>query len=136
MVENLKNLRNKKGLTQAQLAELLVISQQSINKYENQNAEPDIETLKNLADLFNTSIDYLVGYSEIDHKIEKTEKYDLNYDEIQLINGYRKLNQSEKDSLHCIINNYNSSKKITDSAVSHCPFLLFILHFVFRISHF
>lgn len=111
MVQNLKKLRTKKGLTQSQLAGVLGISQQSINKYENQNAEPDIETLKNLADLFNTSIDYLVGHTEIDHKIEKTEKYDLNYDEIQLINGYRKLNQSEKDSLHCIINNYNSSKK-------------------------
>lgn len=111
MVENLKKLRTKKGITQAQLAEMLGISQQSINKYENQNAEPDIETLKNLADLFNTSIDYLVGHTDIDHKIEKTEKYDLNNDEIQLINGYRKLNQSEKDSLHCIINNYNSSKK-------------------------
>lgn len=111
MVQNLKKLRTKKGLTQSQLAGVLGISQQSINKYENQNAEPDIETLKNLADLFNTSIDYLVGHTEIDHKIEKTEKYDLNNDEIQLINGYRKLNQSEKDSLHCIINNYNSSKK-------------------------
>lgn len=111
MVANLKKLRSKFKFTQAQLAEKLGISQQSINKYENQNAEPDIQTLKNLADLFNTSIDYLVGHTEINHKIEKTEKYDLNNDEINLIIGYRILNKSEKDSLHCIINNYISSKK-------------------------
>lgn len=111
MVENLKKLRTKKGLTQAQLAEALGISQQSVNKYENQNAEPDITTLKSLADLFNTSIDYLVGHTDIDHKIEKAEKYDLNSDEAKLINSYRMLNKSEKDSIHCVINNYNSAKK-------------------------
>ncbi len=63
MVENLKKLRIKHKISQKQLADVIGVSQQSINKYENHNIEPDIDTLKSLANYFNTSIDYLVGYS-------------------------------------------------------------------------
>lgn len=63
MVENLKKLRNKYKISQKQLADVIGVSQQSINKYENHNVEPDIATLKALANYFATTIDYLVGYS-------------------------------------------------------------------------
>ncbi|MGN0530228.1 MAG: helix-turn-helix transcriptional regulator [Eubacterium sp.] len=62
MVANLKKLRNEFNISQQQLADVIGVSQQSINKYENHNIEPDIETLKNMAKFFNTSIDYLVGF--------------------------------------------------------------------------
>lgn len=62
MVENLKKLRNEHGISQQQLADIVGVSQQSINKYENHNVEPDITTLKVIARYFNTTIDYLVGY--------------------------------------------------------------------------
>lgn len=64
MVENLKKLRNKFNISQQQLADVIGVSQQSINKYENHYIEPDIETLKNMATFFNTSIDYLVGFEK------------------------------------------------------------------------
>lgn len=63
-MENLKKLRIKHKISQKQLADVIGVSQQSINKYENHNIEPDIGTLKSLANYFNTSIDYLVGYSD------------------------------------------------------------------------
>ena len=59
----MKKLRIKHKISQKQLADVIGVSQQSINKYENHNIEPDIDTLKSLANYFNTSIDYLVGYS-------------------------------------------------------------------------
>ncbi len=43
MVKNLKRLRSKAGISQRELAEIVMVSQQSINKYENHNVEPDIE---------------------------------------------------------------------------------------------
>ncbi len=49
---NLKKLRKEKGLTQQFLAEKFDLSQQSIYKYENNLAEPDIATLKELAEFF------------------------------------------------------------------------------------
>lgn len=63
-MENLKKLRIEHKISQKQLADVIGVSQQSINKYENHNVEPDISTLKSLANYFNTSIDYLVGYSD------------------------------------------------------------------------
>lgn len=61
MVKNLKELRVQAGISQQQLADVIGVSQQSINKYENHNIEPDIRTLVALADYFETSVDYLIG---------------------------------------------------------------------------
>lgn len=108
MVKNLKRLRVSKGLSQNKLAEIIGISQQSVNKYENHNIEPDIDTLCALADYFSTSVDYLIGHSDIDHKIEKITPFDLNDDEAKLVKAYRKLSKSEKESLHLIIRNYTA----------------------------
>jgi len=106
MIKNLKKLRNKKRVSQQQLADSIGISQQSINKYENHNIEPDINTLVNLADYFSTSIDYLVGHSEIDHIVESVQHYDLNDNESVLIDGFRNLCEKEKESILLIISNY------------------------------
>ena len=106
MVKNLKYLRMKKNISQQKLAEMIGVSQQSINKYENHNIEPDIATLILLADYFNTSVDYLIGNTDINHKIQILEPYDLNSDETTLIDNYRKLTTTEKDSIKNIITIY------------------------------
>ena len=62
MVKNLRTLRMSKGISQQQLADVIGTSQQSINKYENHNVEPDISTLIMLADYFQVSVDYLIGH--------------------------------------------------------------------------
>ena len=106
VVKNLKALRNKKGVSQQQLADSIEVSQQSINKYENHSIEPDISTLASLADYFSTSIDFLVGHTEIDHIIEHVQYCDLNADELALVSGYRALCEKEKESIRLIIENY------------------------------
>lgn len=110
MVKNLKELRNQKHISQQQLADIIGISQQSINKYENHSVEPDIDTLIRLAKYFNTSVDYLIGNTDINHIIEKVEKYDLNTEECKLIDCYRQLNDKEKDSITLVIDNYINQK--------------------------
>ena len=106
MVKNLKELRNKKGISQQQLADVIGTSQQSINKYENHNIEPDIATLILLAKYFDTSVDYLIGNTEINHVIEEVKEYDLNADESRFIENYRKLNKKQRNSVELIITNY------------------------------
>lgn len=59
--ERLKDLRKRNNLTQKQIAEKLCISQQAYASYETGKKEPKIDTLRMLADIFKTSIDYLVG---------------------------------------------------------------------------
>lgn len=105
MVENLKKLRKNAGISQQQLADVVGVSQQSINKYENHGVEPDIATLISLANYFSTSVDYLIGNTDIERKIENVQAYDLNAEEIRVIDGYRKLNPAEKEIVKLVISN-------------------------------
>jgi transcriptional regulator with XRE-family HTH domain len=57
----LKELRKNNKMTQQQLADKLHISQRAYAHYEKGEAEPNIETLLRLAELFNVSLDYLMG---------------------------------------------------------------------------
>lgn len=68
MLANLKKLRTEHCITQQTLANAIGVSQQSINKYENHNIEPDIATLIQIANFFNTSVDYVIGNTEITRK--------------------------------------------------------------------
>ncbi len=108
MVRRLKALRQKYGVSQQALGEAIGVSQQSVNKYENHGVEPDIQMLIAIADYFQTSVDYLIGHSEIDHKIEVLHSHDLNEDEERLIHAWRKLNEKEKASIFSILDNYRS----------------------------
>ena len=110
MIKNLRKLRTKAGLSQGKLAKIVGVSQQSINKYENHDVEPDISTLVKLAETFNVSVDYLVGHSNIPNIIEPVTKYDLNDDEINIIRSYRNLSSDEKYSIYLILKNYLKQK--------------------------
>ena len=61
--KKIKQLRFKAGLTQEQLAEKLGIGPQSVSKWENAAAMPDITTLPLLAEIFGVSIDDLFDLS-------------------------------------------------------------------------
>lgn len=100
MLENLKKLREAAGTTQSALAAAIGVSQQSINKYENHSIEPDIETLKRMADFFDTTIDYIVGRSECRYKPENMQKYALNDDEAALMRSYRRLTSQQRAALY------------------------------------
>lgn len=58
--EQLKKLRAKQNLSQDILAEQLFTSRQSISKWENSDATPDMENLVKLAEVLQVSLDELV----------------------------------------------------------------------------
>ena len=62
MTQNrIKELRKKVGLSQAQLANKIGISNQIISFYENNKREPKIETWQALANFFDVTVPYLQG---------------------------------------------------------------------------
>ena len=61
--KKIKQLRFKAGLTQDQLAQKLGIGPQSVSKWENAVAMPDISTLPLLAEIFGVTIDDLFDLS-------------------------------------------------------------------------
>lgn len=58
--DNLKNLRECKKITQKQMSEILGVSKSNISKYESNDVEPNIETLKRYSSYFNVSTDFLL----------------------------------------------------------------------------
>ena len=54
-------LRKQAGYTQSQIASVLNIKQPSDIRYENSGAEPTLANLVKLADLYDVSVDYLLG---------------------------------------------------------------------------
>jgi len=96
MLPNLKLLRKESGISQQKLADSIGMSQQSINQYENHDTEPDIMTLCKLADYFETSVDYLIGHTDIRNHIEPTSAYHLNVDVGAIIDRYRALTPKER----------------------------------------
>ena len=56
----LKELRESRSLTQAELAKLLKVSPSAIGMYEQGRRDPDSTTLKKLSVIFNVSVDYLL----------------------------------------------------------------------------
>ena len=63
--ENLKKYRVMKNLTQEDVAEYLCITPQSVSKWERGESYPDITFLPALANIFETSIDLLIGMDAI-----------------------------------------------------------------------
>lgn len=57
----LKELRSKKQISQFELAKTLNVTQTTYGRYELELTEPNIETLCNLADYYNVTLDYLIG---------------------------------------------------------------------------
>lgn len=63
--EKLQFLRNKRGLTQEELAEEILVSRTAISKWESGRGYPNIESLKLLSKFFSVSIDDLLSTEEI-----------------------------------------------------------------------
>ncbi len=59
--KRLKELRDEKNLLQKDIAKYLNISTSAYGYYEQGKRNPDTETVKNLADFFGVSADYLLG---------------------------------------------------------------------------
>lgn len=57
---NIKRLRKEKGMSQEQLAEQLIVTHQAVSKWETGNAQPDIDTLKKLSEIFGVPIEELI----------------------------------------------------------------------------
>jgi len=65
--ERLKMLREKAGVSQQKIADIVDLTQQAVGKWENNKAEPDLATVAKLAEFFDTTTDYLLGKSDDPH---------------------------------------------------------------------
>ena len=90
-MENLKYIRKQKNMSQEQLGQHLGFGKNTISQYENGIREPNLDTIKKIARIFNVSIDYLVGNnSENIDVLEQNNMGNINperFETIKLINN-------------------------------------------------
>lgn|GEM_PF-4493531 len=92
--ERIAELRKNKGLSQEELADILLTSRQAISKWERGESDPDIGRLKDLAVYFDVSIDYLLDYdiqaTSANNVIDRIKGYfengecDISLDEVKM----------------------------------------------------
>ena len=70
IAKNLANLRKNKKITQTELAEQFGYSDKAISKWENGDTLPDIQTLYQLCEFYNVTLDFLVSEQTFDEKIK------------------------------------------------------------------
>lgn len=84
-------LRKEKGMSQIALSMELNVSQKMVSAYENGKSEPGIDTLKKLSDIFHTSVDYIIGYTDIRQPIDRIVQTNLTELECNMLNEFRTL---------------------------------------------
>ncbi len=111
IIENLKKLRKERKLSQTKLAEELHTTQQNIQKYENDTTMPSIDILKQMADFFETSVDYIIGYTDASDMLIEHHGIQLTADEWELIDVYRSISDSQKSVVKTVAKSYIETKK-------------------------
>lgn len=99
MKNNIRELRLSLSLTQSELAEKLGLNQSAIGKYERNELEPSISTLKKMSLIFECSIDYIVAHSDDFGNIvvkEKSPAQTLSQAEQDLLDDFRSVPRPEQ----------------------------------------
>ena len=103
----LKQFRKTAGLNQAQMAQILAVSQTQVSNYENGNDGPSIEKLTTIADYFGVSIDYLVGRSD-DPRVSSMGKEEVLLSKLpgELLPAYQAAKEKNPGNLSQIIETF------------------------------
>lgn len=99
-LNRIKLLRKEKSLTLDGLSNKIGISRATLNRYENGDSEPKIETWEKIANFFNVSVPYIMGF------VDEKEDNNLSEDYISYIDYNLSLDSKIKTQLLNILDNY------------------------------
>ena len=91
-MKNLKKIVKEKNKSLTSLAVELELSQEAISQFISGKIYPKAKTIIKMAEILNTTTDYLYDLTDNPNPVD----FNLNEKENNLINNYRKLNQTEK----------------------------------------
>lgn len=93
-MNRIKFLREELNMTQQELADKLDGAKSTVAMYEKGDRKPSMEVLLKLSEIFNCSIDYILGKSDI----RNPEEVKINIDDadVSFLNGVKGLNETNK----------------------------------------
>ena len=95
-MHRIAELRKSKNWNQVALAMKLNVSQYLISAYETGRHQPGIDALKQMAKLFNVSVDYIIGNTDIKTPVDTFAKENLTSDEVELLSIFKTLTKKEQ----------------------------------------
>lgn len=109
---NLKEIRAKRNLTQQQVADYIGCSSVVYSRYESGTRQPSIEVLLRLADLYDITVDCLLGRPA-------TRDGALTDYEVQLLAAARNADErAREDALQMLISHVVSAKEKTEKTLA------------------
>lgn len=118
MILKLKELREYEGLTQREVAKMLGVKRATYACWESEKEFIPLPRLKDFANLFHVSLDYIIGFTSDFEKILKNQEIDIKSISKNL-KEYRTLNNLTQEELANLINtsqsnysNYETGKKL------------------------
>lgn len=98
-MRNIKEIREKRNITQSELAHAIGVKQEAISSYEHGRTTFSVDVLIKLADYFNTSTDYLLERTDDESPIKNVNFNQLNNLSYRLINNFIMLNDDKKQEV-------------------------------------
>ena len=85
MGTRIKEVRKKRKMTQADVAEALGISRSVVASWETNVSEPNAEEMRKLRDLFSVSADYLCGFTDEHTTYNIPASYDIDFTKLNAL---------------------------------------------------
>lgn len=100
--ERIRQLRQQRGWSQAQLSKKLRVHQKQISGYERGIHAPSVELLIRMAELFNVSLDYIA----FDDRKEKTTAPIADRELMQAVQEIDQLPAEDRDTIKAVLNTF------------------------------
>ena len=109
--DRIKQLRKQKGLTQKEMAEAVGVGVSTIAMWESGKRTPSFKLLNDLSDLFDKSIDYILGTSDDDRspklndaQIEQLGTWEIQSELIDILRQYLQLDEYGTMNVRSLLN--------------------------------
>lgn len=109
--DRIKQLRKQKGLTQKEMAETVGVGVSTVAMWESGKRTPSFKLLNDLSDLFDKSIDYILGTSDDDRspklndaQVEQLGTWEIQSELIDILRQYLQLDEYGKMNVRALLN--------------------------------
>lgn len=109
--DRIKQLRKQKGLTQKEMAEAVGVGVSTVAMWESGKRTPSFKLLNDLSDLFDKSIDYILGTSDDDRspklndaQVEQLGTWEIQSKLIDILRQYLQLDEYGKMNVRSLLN--------------------------------
>lgn len=98
-MNRIKELRQEKDILQSDLAKRLKVGQATISNWETGRYEPDQDALREMSKIFDVSIDYILGNTDIKNPLTSEDMNGLTEKQIKILEMMSELPEQDQDDL-------------------------------------